>query len=323
MARTNKKGLDYFSHDTNTVLDTKIRFLKAKHGLIGYAVYFRLLEEIYQNSYYLEFSERDLILFSSENMIEINVCNNIINDCINEGLFDRNKFDKYKILTSRRIQQNYIDGCFRRKEITLEENYLLFMPALEENSKLTINVINNQINGNINQINDNINSQIEIEIEKEIKKENENENNFPPPKIEIINSEKKNLTKQPKNYKTDFPPQIRNLLAKVSKEFPENIISKLTPVQKWNWCKIIQDLNKIDKYELNEIYETIIWGRNNDFWKANLLSVASLRDRKKNCELTKFDKINAQRISGNGSGNTSIIDNYTDEYLRNNSINYQ
>jgi hypothetical protein len=325
MARTNKKGLDYFSHDTNTVLDTKIRFLKAKHGLIGYAVYFRLLEEIYQNSYYLEFSERDLILFASENMIEINVCNNIINDCINEGLFDRNKYEKYKILTSRRIQQNYIDGCFRRKEITLEENYLLFMPELDENSKLTINVVNNQINDNINSINDNINSQIEIETEKETETENEKEkeNNFPPQKIEIINSEKKNLTKQPKNYKTDFPPQILNLLAQVVKEFPENIIAKLTPAQKWNWCKVIKDLNELDKYDLQTIFETILFARNNDFWKANLLSVASLRDKKKNCELTKFDKINAQRVSGNGSGNTSIIDNFTDEYLKNHSLKYK
>jgi hypothetical protein len=165
-----------------------------------------------------------------------------------------------------------------------------------------------QIYNSTNLQNTNLQESPEIEI-----------SDAPPQKIEIINSEKKSKLKQPKNYKTDFPPQILNLLAQVVKEFPENIIAKLTPAQKWNWCKTIKDLNEIDKYDLQTIYETIIYARNNDFWKANLLSVASLRDRKKNCELTKFDKINAQRISGN----TSIIDNFTDEYLKNHSLKYK
>lgn len=180
MARTEKSGLDYFSHDTDLFEDRKVKFLKAKHKLIGYAVYMRLLENIYkENGYYIEFNERDLIMFSDENYLDTNLCKDIIDICLDENLFDKALFNKYKILTSKRIQKNYLKGCEKRKSILLIEDFLLVNPfeILGEKPKLkidispldkinSINVGINRINDGINQIDSGINSQRKVKESK-------------------------------------------------------------------------------------------------------------------------------------------------------------
>src|SRR5690554_5529978 len=108
MARMNKVGIDYFSHDVDMLQDRKIMLIKAKHGLLGYAVYLRLLEELYRDEgYFLSIDGEFNILFADTNNVDINVYENILNDCIKYELFDKNLFDAYSILTSRRIQKNY------------------------------------------------------------------------------------------------------------------------------------------------------------------------------------------------------------------------
>lgn len=127
MARKGKVGIDYFSHDVDMLSDRKIKLLKAKHGLIGYAVYLRLLEELYQDKgYYLEINEDFNILFSDDNNLDLNVYILILNDCINHELFDIKIFEKYSILTSKRIQLNYLTACERRKGIDIYSEFLLF-----------------------------------------------------------------------------------------------------------------------------------------------------------------------------------------------------
>ena len=164
MARKGKVGIDYFSHDVDMLSDRKIKLLKAKHGLIGYAVYLRLLEELYQDKgYYLEINEDFNILFSDDNNLDLNVYILILNDCINHELFDIKIFEKYSILTSKRIQINYITACERRKGIDIYSEYLLF--DTEDVNIKTDNV-------NILNLNADIGTQSK---EKEKKKENKKE----------------------------------------------------------------------------------------------------------------------------------------------------
>jgi len=174
MARTEKCGLDYFSHDTDMFYDPKIKFLKASFGLLGYAVYQRLLENIYRElGYYTKFADRDLIMFSDENGINTEMCQNILKLCLDEDLFDKILYEKHQILTSQRIQKNYLKGCEKRKSILLIEDFLLVNPfdILGEKTKLRIDIkpfINiNSINVRINEINSGINSQIKEKKRKE------------------------------------------------------------------------------------------------------------------------------------------------------------
>jgi len=162
MARQTKPGIDYFSHDTDIFQDIKIKILKAKHGLIGYAVYIRLLEELYrENGYYLHITEDFNILFSSDNNISQDVYILILNDCIEKNLFDKKLYEKYEILTSCRIQDNYFSATERRKKVTLIKEYLLSDPRERYNTE-KVNVDIESLNVDINSLNADIGTQSKV-----------------------------------------------------------------------------------------------------------------------------------------------------------------
>ncbi len=158
MARQIKAGLDYFSHDVDMLQDKKIRLIKAKHGLVGYAIYLRLLEELYrENGYYLQIDEDFNILFCGDNNIDLNDYINVLNDCINKNLFCEKKYKKHSILTSERVQRNYISGTERRKEVNFTKEYLLIDPSELYGEKVNVNI--NKLNVDINSLNDDIGTQ--------------------------------------------------------------------------------------------------------------------------------------------------------------------
>jgi len=145
-----KKGLSYFSHDTNLSLDPKIEFLEAETGLQGYAIYLKLLEIIYRNEgYYLKTDERSKKLLAKKFNLEYDLFNNIINICIRENLFNQNIYNKYNVLTSTGVQKRYLRGCDRRNSINVIKEFFL----LDNNS---INDNTNSNNVNIISINDSI-----------------------------------------------------------------------------------------------------------------------------------------------------------------------
>lgn len=145
MGRQPKRGLDFFSHDTDLFNDPKIKILKAKHGLVGYAVYLRLLELIYnENGYYITIDDDFNILFVDDNNIDIDVYINILNECINRGLFNKKVYDKYKVLTSERIQKHYLFATERRASVEFIKEYILINEDI-----FPENVNINSINANI------------------------------------------------------------------------------------------------------------------------------------------------------------------------------
>lgn len=166
MARQIKAGLDYFSHDVDIMQDKKMRMIKATHGIIGYAIYLRLLEELYRdNGYYLQIDDDFNILFSDDNNILIDVYINVLNDCINKKLFNETMYKKYSILTSERIQKNYISGTERRKEVVFIKDYLLIKPIELYSDK--VNVVINDLNVDINSLNADIGTQRKVKYIKE------------------------------------------------------------------------------------------------------------------------------------------------------------
>lgn len=129
MARTVKPCIGYFSHDVDMMQDKKIKIIKAKHGLLGYAVYLRLLEEAYRSDgYFLKADEDFNILFPDENNLSIESYIEILGDCLSKGLFSEELYSQYSILTSERIQKNYCDAISRRTSITFIKEYLMVEP---------------------------------------------------------------------------------------------------------------------------------------------------------------------------------------------------
>lgn len=153
MARPTKEGLEYFSLDVDILGDDKIKIIKAKHGLAGFAIIILLLTKIYNNGYYYKWTEDEQYLFSDDTKTDINVVINIVNDCINKGFFHRSLYDQYEILTSRGIQKRYLQGVIRRKNIILIREYFIADDHLS-----TLKITTPKFTPTFTSINANINS---------------------------------------------------------------------------------------------------------------------------------------------------------------------
>ena len=126
MTRPRKDGLEYFSLDVDIDQDDKIAFIEAKYGLAGFAIVVKLLARIYKNDgYYYQWSEKEKFLFARSINAETELITNVINECFDEGFFNKKLSTEYGILTSRGIQKRFIQACSRRKNIAMFQEYFL------------------------------------------------------------------------------------------------------------------------------------------------------------------------------------------------------
>lgn len=147
MARPTKEGLDYFPLDVH--LNDKIRLLEAKHGTIAFAIIIKIYQKIYgKYGYYCKFDDDICLLFASETIQNFDAVKTIINEAINRGIFNKNLYDKYHVLTSERIQETYFEAISRRKNVEVEGEYLLLA-----DDRIPVNVSINGVNVNINKEN--------------------------------------------------------------------------------------------------------------------------------------------------------------------------
>ena len=159
MARKGKTGLDYFSHDVNMRQDIKVKILKAKHGFIAYGIYMALLEEAYkEGGYFLKVDDDFNVLFVDENNLDYEVYEKILKYCVEKELFDKKIFEKYNVITSKRMQSNFIEGTQRRKQVEFVKEYLLIdCLRLYPTEKINVNILT--LNDNINEENVNTGTQ--------------------------------------------------------------------------------------------------------------------------------------------------------------------
>lgn len=142
MGRQNKVGLDYFELDCH--MDEKVRLIQAEYGLKGFAVFVKLLQEIYGgNGYYCEWTQDRELLFASENGLSngsLQLLRDIVSACVRRNIFSERLFKEYGILTSPGVQKQYLKATVKREVVELKKEYLLiFVPENREN--VVINVI--------------------------------------------------------------------------------------------------------------------------------------------------------------------------------------
>ena len=162
--RQNKVGLDYFELDCH--MDEKVRLIQAEYGLKGFAVFVRLLQEIYGGcGYYCEWTQDRELLFASENGLNggsQKLLGDIVAACIRRNIFSERLFKEYGILTSSGVQKQYLKATVKREVVELKKEYLLI--SVPVNRK---NVVINSISGGINTIPDAGNGQSREEKSKE------------------------------------------------------------------------------------------------------------------------------------------------------------
>lgn len=107
MARPLKKGLDYFSHDTNLSGSDNIEAIEAVYGNNGYAVYLKLLEKIYANGgkFFISDTETEKRLAEKFHLESPEILIKIINSMAFLELFDKKIWDNAKMLTSSRVKR--------------------------------------------------------------------------------------------------------------------------------------------------------------------------------------------------------------------------
>ena len=153
MSRPLKDGLDYFSLDC--YMDSKIKLIQAEYGLKGFAIVVKLWQMIYREyGYYGEWDEEKAFLFAHDECSDcgVKLLNGIIETCFRRGIFSRELFDKYQILTSRGIQKRYFEAVSRRKKRDVKKEYLLveFAPKQANEAETQVNDSKNSINTNNN-----------------------------------------------------------------------------------------------------------------------------------------------------------------------------
>lgn len=173
MARPIKEGLEYFPLDCDIDQDDKITLIEAQHGLIGFGIAIKLLMKIYNNSYFYEWTEKEQLLFSKRVNVNINEVNVVINDLVKWEFFDKDLFEREKILTSSGIQKRYLAAVGRRQKVKILKKYLLL-------DKETVNVYKNLVivdnNSSSEVVNDDIGTQSKVKKSK-VKESKENNNN--------------------------------------------------------------------------------------------------------------------------------------------------
>ena len=166
--RQNKVGLDYFELDCH--MDEKVRLIQAEYGLKGFAVFVKLLQEIYGGcGYYCEWNRDRELLFASEtglNNGSLQLLKDIVSACIRRKLFSEHLYSKYGVLTSTGIQKQYLKATAKRDVVELKKEFLLI--EIPSNRK---NVVINSISVGIN-----ANSSVRNEQSREEKSKEENIN---------------------------------------------------------------------------------------------------------------------------------------------------
>lgn len=134
MSRPKKRTLDYYPKDTDQNSDPKIQYLRAKlrnHGThaaaLGKHTYNTILDHIYgrDGGYYMFFDQRRKMLFCDEEKLEPSFVDIVLKICLDEGLFDKEMYLKFTILTSRSIQERFLKAASSRTEIKIEEKIRL------------------------------------------------------------------------------------------------------------------------------------------------------------------------------------------------------
>lgn len=125
MARPVKLGLDYFPMDIHVLKDIKIRRLMKKHKTPGVLLYFMLLCDIYESSFYVQVDKDYLFDLSDQLDIEDTEVKSMLDYMVEIGLFDAALWEE-GILTSKAIQERYMAAKGRYlNEKKLEQQYLL------------------------------------------------------------------------------------------------------------------------------------------------------------------------------------------------------
>ncbi len=142
MARPYKQGVDYYSLDVDFLKDIKYRKIRKSCGPQTCEILLCLLSYIYGDTgYFLRWDEDSAFLVADDVGAKEGLVEEVVNKAVQVGFFDHDKYQKYKILTSNGIQKRYKLMTSKRKEVVLQEEYLII--DVNNSPSTVVNGVNN------------------------------------------------------------------------------------------------------------------------------------------------------------------------------------
>ena len=158
MARPQKAGLEYFPLDVDIDSDDRVEFILAKHGFMAFGILIKLLMEIYRQGYYIAWTESQQYVFAKRVNVDSMYTETVVSAYINEGIFDKELYEKYGILTSHGIQTRYLQASGRRVTVEIIQQFsLLDLEKLPKTPKITFTDVSVCKNPSFCIQNDNVN----------------------------------------------------------------------------------------------------------------------------------------------------------------------
>lgn len=143
MARPLKQGIDYFPLSVDFLRDIKVRKIKRACGSTTVEILLCLLGNIYRETgYYIGWDEDTMFLVADEVGAKEGLVEEIVYKALQVGFFDQEKFQRYKILTSRGIQKRYLEATKKRKEVVISDIYFINDTLKEEETP--VNGVDNE-----------------------------------------------------------------------------------------------------------------------------------------------------------------------------------
>ena len=109
-------------------LDDSVKLVEAEFGIEGFAVVIKLHQAIYARGYYMKWDIDTELLFIRDYCLSAvgrSLLSEIVSCCIRRGVFESTMFEKYRILTSRRIQETFLTATKRNTEVVFNKDYAL------------------------------------------------------------------------------------------------------------------------------------------------------------------------------------------------------
>ena len=129
MARPVKEGLDYYPLNADFMSDIKVRRLIRSFGSKSIGVVIALLGMIYgDKGYYILLNDDVAFIISEQTLEDEDLVNQIINKLIEIEFFDKNLYEKHRVLTSKGIQKIYVKKVKYMNEDIVTKPYTLLNP---------------------------------------------------------------------------------------------------------------------------------------------------------------------------------------------------
>lgn len=235
--------MNWFKHDSNSTMDSKIKKLIIRYGAIGYAIYFHCLELIaecvnennitFELEHDSEIIADDLRIHGDSEKSGREIVEEIMKFMIELNLFEENNGHIFCFKLLKRLDTSMTSNPKMRALIT---------SAKQNHDTVMINHDTVMINqGNIMQ-------------------------------------EKKRIEK--KRIDKIYSPEVINLTQLLYSEC-QRIDSrfKRTDKQLKSWSADIEKINRIDGYSWSEIETVILWAKADSFWYNNIQSGSKLREK--------------------------------------------